>query len=147
MLHNAVSSLAAFPIGALTDRVGRRPVLVAGYFFAAATTAGFALLPPTPAALALLFICSGIYIASEEVAEKAYAVELLPREVRGTGLGVLAAVNGAGDFLSSALVGMLWAAFPATEAPGFFVAAAFQLAGATVLAVRWARPSNITADS
>ena len=147
VLHNAVSSLAAFPIGALTDRVGRRPVLVAGYFFAAATTAGFALLPPTPAVLAVLFFCSGIYIASEEVAEKAYAVELLPREVRGTGLGVLAAVNGAGDFVSSAIVGTLWAAFPATEAPGFFVAAAFQLAGATLLAVRWARPSNTTVVS
>jgi MFS family permease len=144
VLHNAVSSFAAFPIGFLTDRVGRRPVLIAGYLFAAATTAGFALLPATPAALAVLFICSGIYIASEEVAEKAYAVELLPREVRGTGLGVLAAVNGAGDFVSSALVGMLWAAFPATEAPGFFLAAAFQLAGAIALAVRWARPPQVT---
>jgi MFS family permease len=41
VLHNAVSSLAAFPIGALTDRVGRRPVLIAGYLFAAATAAGF----------------------------------------------------------------------------------------------------------
>jgi MFS family permease len=140
VLHNAVSSLAAFPIGALTDRVGRRPVLIAGYLFAAATTAGFALAAPTPAALAVLFLCSGIYIATEEVAEKAYAVELLPREVRGTGLGVLAAVNGAGDFISSALVGMLWAAFPATEAPGFFAAAALQLAGALVLAASRTRP-------
>lgn len=147
VLHNAVSSLAAFPIGALTDRVGRRPVLLAGYVFAAATTAGFALLPPTPGALAVLFICSGVYIASEEVVEKAYAVELLPREVRGTGLGVLAAVNGAGDFVSSALVGMLWAAFPATEAPGFLVAAVLQLAGATLLAVGRRRSSTITVDS
>jgi MFS family permease len=147
VLHNAVSSLAAFPIGALTDRAGRRPVLVVGYLFAAATTAGFALLPPTPATLAVLFICSGIYIASEEVAEKAYAVELLPPAVRGTGLGVLAAVNGAGDFISSALVGMLWAAFPSTEAPGFFVAAAFQLAGAVMLAGRWKRQSPNTVVS
>ena len=144
VLHNAVSSLASFPFGALTDRFGRRRVLVAGYLFAAATTAGFALLPPTPAALAVLFICSGIYIASEEVAEKAYAVELLPEAVRGTGLGALAAVNGVGDFVSSGLVGMLWAAFPATEAPGFFGAAALQLAGALTLATSRTRPSQVT---
>jgi MFS family permease len=143
VLHNAVSSAAAFPIGALTDRVGRRPVLIAGYLFAAATTAGFALLPATPLALAFLFICSGTYIACKEVAEKAYAVQLLPEAVRGTGLGALAAANGVGDFISSGLVGMLWAAFPATEAPGFFVAAAFQLAGALTLASQRTRPSPV----
>jgi MFS family permease len=147
VLHNAVSSLAAFPIGALTDRAGRKPVLVAGYLFAAATTAGFALLAPTPAALTLLFVGSGIYIACEEVAEKAYAVELLPREVRGTGLGVLAAVNGAGDLVSSALVGTLWAAFPATGAPGFLVAAALQLIGAVTLGTWRTRPPSAAAAS
>ncbi len=129
VLHNAVSSLASFPMGALTDRIGRRPVLIAGYLFAAATTAGFALLPATPLALTVLFICSGTYIACEEVVEKAYAVALLPAAVRGTGLGALAAVNGVGDFVSSGLVGMLWAAFPGATAAGFFAAAALQLAG------------------
>jgi MFS family permease len=133
VLHNAVSSLAAFPIGALTDRVGRRPVLIAGYFFAAATTAGFALVPATPLALTILFVCSGTYIACEEVAEKVYAVRLLPEVVRGTGLGALAAVNGIGDFVSSGLVGMLWAAFPGSPAAGFLAAAALQLAGTLAL--------------
>jgi MFS family permease len=132
-LHNAVSSLAAFPIGALTDRVGRRPVLCAGYLFAAATTLGFALLPPSPVALAVLFICSGLYIACKEVAEKAFAVELLPESARGTGLGALAAVNGVGDFVSSALVGTLWAVLPASPSAGFLAAAALQLAGALAL--------------
>jgi MFS family permease len=133
VLHNAVSSLAAFPIGALTDRVGRRPVLIAGYLFATVTTAAFALLPATPLALTVLFICSGTYIACEEVVEKAYAVALLPAAVRGTGLGALAAVNGIGDFVSSGLVGALWAAFPGTTAAGFFAAAALQLAGALAI--------------
>ena len=133
VLHNAVSSLAAFPIGALTDRVGRRPVLIAGYLFAAATTAGFALVPATPLALTILFVCSGTYIACEEVAEKAYAVRLLPELVRGTGLGALAAVNGIGDFVSSGLVGMLWATFPGSPAVGFLAAAALQLAGTLAL--------------
>jgi MFS family permease len=113
--------------------VGRRPVLVAGYRFAAVTTAGFALVPATPLALMILFVCSGTYIACEEVAEKAYAVRLLPQVVRGTGLGALAAVNGIGDFISSGLVGMLWAAFPGSPATGFLAAAALQLAGTLAL--------------
>lgn len=133
VVHNGVSALAAFPLGALTDRVGRRPVLVGGYALAVVTTLGFAWLPATPALLVLLFAASGVYISCEEVAEKALAVELLPLEVRGTGMGVLAATNGIGDFVSSAVVGVLWSAFPATPALGFLVAAGFQLAGALLV--------------
>jgi MFS family permease len=137
-LHNAVSALAAFPIGILADRRGHRTVLATGYLFAAATTAAFALAPPTPGLLLALFVCSGLYIACEEVAEKAYAASLLPPERRGAGMGLLAATNGLGDMVSSALVGTLWAVF-ASRAWGFGAAAALQLAGAAVLIARGAR--------
>ena len=86
VLHNAVSSVAALPIGALADRVGVRRVVIVGYLFAAATTAGFALLPATPGTLLALFVCSGLYIACEEVAEKAYAATLLSPVQRGMGM-------------------------------------------------------------
>jgi MFS family permease len=145
VLHNAVSALAAFPLGALTDRVGRRPVLVAGYVFAAATTFGFAFAPPVPVALLALFVCSGLYIACEEVAEKAYAAELLPKEVKGTGMGVLAAVNGAGDMISSAVVGGLWSLYPGRPVYGFVVAASTQLLGAAVIGS--ARPAAGMAET
>jgi MFS family permease len=133
VLHNAVSSAAALPIGALADRVGLRRVVAAGYLFAAAVTAGFGLLPATPAVLTLLFIGSGLGIACEEVGEKALAAEILPAEARGTGMGLLAATNGVGDFLSSALVGTLWAVLPGQAAVGFFGAAALQAVGALTL--------------
>jgi MFS family permease len=133
VLHNAVSALCAFPLGALTDRIGRRPVIVAGYLFAACVTIGFAMLPPTPSLLALLFVGSGIYEACKEVAEKAYAAELLPKETKGIGLGLLAAVNGVGDLISSAMVGGLWALFPDRPTIGLIAAAALQAAGALVL--------------
>ncbi|HEV7668061.1 MAG TPA: MFS transporter [Thermoanaerobaculia bacterium] len=136
VLHNAVSALASFPLGALTDRIGRQPVLIGGYFLAGATTLGFALLPASPVILAILFIGSGVYIACEEVAEKASAAQLLPAAVKGTGMGVLAATNGLGDFVSSAMVGLLWSAFPTTPAIGFGVAAALQLAGGGILAAQ-----------
>lgn len=133
VLHNAVSAAAALPIGALADRFGHRRVVVIGYLFAAATTFGFALAPPTPGWLAFLFICSGTYIASEEVAEKSYAASLLPSARRGAGMGLLAATNGIGDMVSSALVGSLWA-LSSDHSWGFAVAGALQLLGALSIA-------------
>jgi len=52
------------------------------------------------------------YIACEEVAEKALGMGLLEPGSKGTGMGLLAATNGVGDFVSSALVGTLWSLFP-----------------------------------
>lgn len=133
VLHNAVSAGAAFPIGALADRAGHRRVIVGGYVLAAATTLAFALAPPTPSWLLLLFVCSGVYVASEEVAEKSYAASLLPADRRGAGMGLLAATNGVGDMVSSALVGSIWAA-AANPAWGFAAAAALQALGAVMIA-------------
>ncbi len=61
VLHNAVSAGAAFPIGILADRLGHRRVIVGGYMLATATTLAFAILPPTPFWLVLLFVCSGCH--------------------------------------------------------------------------------------
>ena len=134
VLHNAVSAGASFPIGALADRVGHRRVIVGGYLLAAATTLAFALTPPSPLWLVLLFAGSGVYIASEEVAEKAYAATLLPADRRGAGMGLLAAANGVGDMVSSALVGSIWAA-AADPAWGFAAAAGLQALGAVLIAL------------
>ena len=49
----------------------------------------------------------GLYDAVED----AIAAELLPKEIRGSGFGVLAVVTGLGDLISSVAVGCLWAAF------------------------------------
>ena len=133
VLHNAVSAGAAFPIGALADRVGHRRVIVGGYVLAAVTTLAFALTPPTPSWLVVLFVSSGVYIASEEVAEKSYAATLLPADRRGAGMGLLAATNGVGDMVSSALVGSIWAA-AANPAWGFAAAALLQALGAVMIA-------------
>ena len=140
VLHNAVSALASFPIGSLADRIGHRRVVVGGYLFASATTFGFALAPPTPAWLLLLFVCSGIYVACEEVVEKSYAASLLPDARRGVGMGLLAATNGVGDMISSALVGTWWAATGVTGG-GFAIAGALQLLGAARIA-RAEHPPN-----
>jgi hypothetical protein len=56
----------------------------------------------------ILFILSGVSAAGYTALEKAYAADLLPSHIRGTGYGVLNTVDGIGDFISSFVVGTIW---------------------------------------
>jgi hypothetical protein len=60
------------------------------------------------AAVCFAFLLSGVAIAIEETVEKACVAEMLPREIRSYGLGILAAANAVGDMVSSIGVGVLW---------------------------------------
>jgi MFS family permease len=136
-LRNAAHAAAAFPAGLLGDRWGRRGVLLAGYLLGAAVMAGFAIVFVASTVslplLAVLFALAGVFISVEEALEPALTADLVPDEsVRGTAYGVLGVVNGLGDFLSSAGVGLLW--FWWGPAPGFVLAAGLMLLGSAVLA-------------
>jgi MFS-type transporter involved in bile tolerance (Atg22 family) len=61
--------------------------------------------------LVIVFVLAGIYVAAEEALEDSLAAELVDKDSHGMGFGVLATVNGAGDFISSLVVGLLWASF------------------------------------
>ena len=50
----------------------------------------------------------GIYVAVEETLEDSLCAELVDETQHGMAFGVLATVNGMGDFLSSIMVGALW---------------------------------------
>jgi MFS family permease len=107
MMHNLVSAAAAYPVGRLGDRRSKLPVLVAGYGLGVGTNILLALFSGTLAWLVLAILLSGVYIAVEETLEKAVAAELLPRERRSLGFGILACGNAVGDMLSSLYVGLL----------------------------------------
>lgn len=117
--RNVVITLAAYPIGALGDRWGHRRMLGLGYTAGAITAAAVALLFAFTVGrttllllplLAVVFALAGFYIAVQDALEPVLAAELVPAEVRGIGYGVLGSVNGVGDFVSSAAVGLLWTA-------------------------------------
>jgi MFS family permease len=110
VLHNILYASMSYPIGALADRVGKRTLLAMGYGIAALMGIGWMISFPSIWYLGLLFALGGTFIAAEDALEGALAADLLPEDVRGTGYGVLATVNGLGDFLSSMIVGLLWSA-------------------------------------
>jgi MFS family permease len=110
--YNAVYAVSCYVSGALADRFPKRYVLAIGY--STAVIPAFALMMPGASLLkfAVVFAMSGVYMGAWETLESATAAETLPAEIRGTGFGVLATVNGIGDFLSSATVGILWSITP-----------------------------------
>jgi MFS family permease len=128
---NVVNAAAAYPAGALADRIGKRGLLAAGYAIGAATYIGFIFEQPTIPVLAILFGLAGVHGAVQQSLEKSVAAELLPKAVRGSGFGVMATANGVGDLISSIVVGALWSSVSPTA--GFLYAGAFAAIGAALV--------------
>lgn len=129
VLYNVAYAALSLPAGIHSDRIGRKPVLVAGFAIFAAVYAGFAL--ATDAWVVWpLFIVYGGYIALTDGVGKAYVSDLVPPERRGTALGLYNASTGIMLLLSSLIGGALWGLIgpQATFAFGAATAAAAALA-------------------
>lgn len=122
MLHNLVSAVAAYPVGQWGDRRSKLSVLVVGYGLGVATNLMLAFRGDALGWLVVAIVLSGVYIAIEETLEKAAAAELLPRELRSLGFGILACGNAVGDMASSLYVGALLEAGRFTTAFGLAAA-------------------------
>jgi MFS family permease len=130
--HNAANAVTAYPAGTLADRLGRRPVLVAGMAVFAAACVAFAFGSANVAVLAGLFVAVGVSTGLVETGQGAHVSELLDPAVRGRGFGLVGLVEGVGDLVSSVVVGVLFTV--TSPAWGFVYAAILSTAGAVVLA-------------
>jgi len=131
IIHNVFYTGMSYPVGALADRIGKRGLLAASYALAAVMALGWIFTGPSIPVLIGLFAIGGTFVAAEEVLEGAMSADLLANVGRGTGYGVLATVNGLGDFLSSVIVGLLWTAV--APAAGFVYSAVLFSAGAIMV--------------
>jgi MFS family permease len=133
----AVAFMAlAIPVGRLADRIGRVPVLLAGY--AMLLPVYWLLLSPagTPG-LILALLALGAYFAATEGVATAIAGAILPERLQGTGIGILITVTSLGQFASSLLFGALWLAVGLETAVVIFaIALAVALILTTFLLVR-----------
>jgi MFS family permease len=111
VLHNVLYAGFAFVAGWLADHMNKRVLLAGGYGLAALMGLVLVFAPMNLFVLVAVFILAGIYVATEEAVEDSLAAELVDKEHHGMGFGVLATVNGVGDFVSSIVVGLLWAAW------------------------------------
>lgn len=136
VLFNIVYAAAALPAGSLSDRVGRKPVILAGYASFAAMAAlfvGGASLP----FFVVGFILYGISYGMTQGAERALVVDLAPSEIRATVLGAYHMSVGLVKIASGLVAGALWIAV-APEATFLFGAVAASVATLALLA--WKAP-------
>ena len=118
-IHNVFYAAISFPIGVLADRVGKKRLLAFGYLLTGIAAAGFIFNTGNLAYLGIFFVLAGIAIGITDALEGAVAADMLPENLRGTGYGTLATVNGIGDFASSSVVGLLWTAISPTVGFGY----------------------------
>lgn len=123
LLH-VVKSASSVLGGAWSDRVGRRWLIVSGWFLYAVVYASFAAFD-SPRVMIATFIGYGLYFGLTEGAERALVADLAPAALRGTAFGLYNAMLGAGALVASLLFGLVWT----TVSPD----AAFCLGGALAL--------------
>lgn len=135
---SAVAALFSVPLAALSDRVGRVRLLVAGYLAYAVFYVGMGWFAAPGAPLYALFGLYGIFMAATEGVERALLADLAPPEQRGTAFGWLNLTMGALLLPASLLFGALWESVSARLAFGFSAACAV---GAALLLTVWVRPA------
>ncbi len=104
---NLVYMLISTPAGRLSDRIGRRKLIIGGWFVYAAIYLGFALASRGWHIWAL-YILYGAYYGSAYGTAKAMVADLAPAHLRGVAYGTYNAILGILDFPASLIAGLLW---------------------------------------
>ncbi len=114
MLHisKVVSSLIG---GDLSDRIGRKTLIVTGWIIYALVYAGFAFVS-SPWQCWVLFLIYGTYFGLTEGVEKAFVADMVPENKRGTAYGLYNLAFGITVFPASLLFGWVWTQFGAPTA-------------------------------
>lgn len=139
LLH-VVKTATSYSGGKLSDRAGRRPLLLGGWLLYAAVYAGFAGASGTWAAWGL-FAAYGLFFGLTEGVAKAFVADLVPEGARGRAYGLLGMVEGLLLIPSSLLTGWLWDATGSGRMP-LALNAGFALAAALWLGLARAKPAT-----
>jgi MFS family permease len=144
LLHNVFYASFAFIGGWLGDCFPKNRLLACGYLLSAVMAFCIVALLATLWTFGLVFLLGGTNVALEETLEDSLCAELVSEEHHGMAFGVLATVNGIGDFLSSLIVGVLWAAVGTATAFSYSLVLSLLGAG-LVLTIHLPRLAKATA--
>jgi MFS family permease len=104
---NLVAALISYPSGFLSDRLGRRNVLILAYAIFLVTYLGFAL-TRNVVLIAVLFVFYGLYQGIFRSVGKALASDYVPEQLRASGIGWYSATVGLFGLVASLVAGWLW---------------------------------------
>lgn len=127
---NLIYTLISTPAGALSDKIGRRRIIVAGWLIYALIYLGFAL-ASTGVHIWLLYAVYGLYYGLAYGTSKAMVADLVPEALRGTAYGTYNGIIGILDLPASLIAGILWQGLGSWQ--GFGAAAPFYFGAGTAL--------------
>ncbi len=130
--HNLVRMVSTYFGGALSDRAGRRTLVLSGWAFYALIYLAFGWIQ-SPTALVPVFLAYGIFFGLSEPAEKAWIADLSPSTHRGRLFGFYNLAVGLGALPASLLFGWIWKAYGSTAA--FTMGAGFAALSSILLIV------------
>jgi MFS family permease len=127
---NLVAALISYPAGFLSDRWGRRNILLLSFLIFFVAYLGFAL-TRNVALIAVLFACYGLYQGIFRSVGKALATDFVPEQLRASGVGWYNTTVGLLGLVASVVAGLLWD--HVSHAAVFLYGAAFAVVGSIAL--------------
>ncbi len=129
IFFNFFDAVLSGPAGALSDRIGRKTVILLGYMSFALVSLGFLALTlfqvtntVTFAVLIILFMFYGFHKALIDAAQRAYVSDLSDPGIRGTALGTFDTFTGLAAIPAGLIAGLFWNISPMyTFAYGFIL--------------------------
>jgi len=125
-MFNLVAAVISYPAGSLSDKLGRRNVLLASFVIFLIVYVGFAL-APNILVVAALFVFYGLYQGIFRAVGKALASDFVPEHLRASGIGWYGTTVGSLQLVASVVAGLLWD--QVGHASVFYYGAAFAAAG------------------
>ena len=145
VVFNLVYSLISTPAGILSDKVGRKRLIIGGWIVYAVIYTGFAL-AQQPWHVFVLYVLYGVYYGLAYGTSLAMIADIVPENMRGTAYGTYNGIVGILSFPASVIAGVLWQGVGSWK--GFGAPAPFLFGGgmallAAVLLLIWNPGKNM----
>lgn len=133
VVMNIAYSLSAYPIGLLSDRLGRMGLLISGFSLYALVYLGFGF-AQAPWQMWGLLALYGLHLGMSQGVLLAIVADTVPQALRGTAFGLINLVTGVALLPASLLAGFLWQTV--SQQAAFFAGSGFAIAAVILLIAR-----------